>query len=76
MSLNVDGKLQADDAKVDRAKTPNFHRIWLILIRVLLQQEKNSCLRFEINVNTGVNQENGRFELVSVIMPHTLTNRV
>ncbi|XP_042486220.1 uncharacterized protein LOC122066483 isoform X2 [Macadamia integrifolia] len=47
-------------------KTPDFYRIWLILLKTLLQQGKNCPSQFEVAVNNGSDQENGRFELVSV----------
>ncbi|PON59827.1 hypothetical protein PanWU01x14_157220 [Parasponia andersonii] len=47
----------------------NFFVIWLILLKSLLQQGKNSPLKFEVIVNTGLDRENGRFEMVSVWMP-------
>ena len=47
----------------------NFFLIWLILLKTLLQQGKNSPLKFEVTVNTGLDRENGRFEMVSVWMP-------
>ncbi|XP_058097175.1 uncharacterized protein LOC131242504 isoform X1 [Magnolia sinica] len=49
--------------------TPNFHGIWLILLKLLLQQGTNSPLRFEVTVNCGLDGENGRFELVNLTMP-------
>ncbi|XP_043715378.1 uncharacterized protein LOC122663799 [Telopea speciosissima] len=47
-------------------KRPDFYRIWLILLKTLLQQRNNSPLKFEVAVNTSLDQENGRFELVSM----------
>ncbi|XP_010272827.1 PREDICTED: uncharacterized protein LOC104608507 isoform X1 [Nelumbo nucifera] len=81
LSANADSKA-ADSRPLDVKKTlkpksnnqgdrknPNFFRIWLILLKMLLQQGKNSSLKFEITVNTGLDQESGRFELVSMMMP-------
>lgn len=48
---------------------PNLYLIWLILLKVLLQQGKNSHLKFEIFVNDDLDREDGRFEMVSVLMP-------
>ncbi|EXB44352.1 hypothetical protein L484_020164 [Morus notabilis] len=47
----------------------NFYLIWLILLKALLQQGKNSPLKFEVSVNPSLDIENGRFEVVSVWMP-------
>ncbi|KAL5715281.1 hypothetical protein ACHQM5_017119 [Ranunculus cassubicifolius] len=58
-----------------QVKKCNFHRIWLVLLGVLLQQGlQNSCLRFQVNVNTELSMERGRFELLSATMPPTLTD--
>uniref|UniRef100_A0ACD5V858 Uncharacterized protein n=1 Tax=Avena sativa TaxID=4498 RepID=A0ACD5V858_AVESA len=50
-------------------KRPDFHLIWLILVKCLLNQGKNSPFSFQISVNPEKNVENGRFELVSLTMP-------
>ena len=44
----------------------NFYLIWVFLLKALLQQGKNSPLKFEVAVNTSLDRENGRFEVVSV----------
>ncbi|XP_062099198.1 uncharacterized protein LOC133805111 isoform X2 [Humulus lupulus] len=49
--------------------TMNFYLIWLILLRTLLQQGKNSPLKFEVSVNTRLDKENGRIEMESVWIP-------
>lgn len=54
----------------------NFYLIWLILLKSLLQQGKNSPLKFEIIVNPGLDCENGRFEMVSVWMPCSRTKKI
>lgn len=59
--------------KEDRTK-PNFHDIWLILLKILLQKGNNSPLKFEVTVDNGFHEENGRFELVSLTMPCYRTN--
>ncbi|KAJ1271256.1 hypothetical protein BS78_06G115300 [Paspalum vaginatum] len=48
---------------------PNFHLIWLILIKCLLSQGNNSPFCFQILVSPDKNVEDGRFELVSLTMP-------
>ncbi|KAK7275427.1 hypothetical protein RIF29_16543 [Crotalaria pallida] len=52
-----------------RVKKLNFYHVWLIFLKMLLQQGKNSPLKFEIIVDPDLNIENGKFELVSAIMP-------
>ncbi|OEL21811.1 hypothetical protein BAE44_0017169 [Dichanthelium oligosanthes] len=48
---------------------PNFHQIWLIMIKCLLNQSSNSPFCFQILVNPEKNIEDGRFELVSLTIP-------
>jgi hypothetical protein len=48
---------------------PNFHQIWLIMIKCLLNQGSNSPFRFQILINPEKNVEDGRFELLSLTMP-------
>lgn len=50
-------------------KKMNFYSIWLIFLKLLLQQGKNSPLKFEVAVNATLDRENGRFEMVSISMP-------
>ncbi|XP_047070995.1 uncharacterized protein LOC124679241 isoform X2 [Lolium rigidum] len=50
-------------------KKPDFHLIWLILVKCLLNPGKNSPFCFQISVSPEKNVENGRFELVSLTMP-------
>ncbi|KAL6845720.1 hypothetical protein ACP4OV_024295 [Aristida adscensionis] len=50
---------------------PDFHLIWLIMIKCLLKQGKNSPFCFQISVNPEKNVEDGRFELISFTMPIT-----
>ncbi|KAK7275679.1 hypothetical protein RIF29_16800 [Crotalaria pallida] len=52
-----------------RVKKLNFYHVWLIFLKMLLQQGKNSPLKFEIIVDPDLNIENGKFEMVSSIMP-------
>ncbi|XP_020115095.1 uncharacterized protein LOC109728944 isoform X1 [Ananas comosus] len=68
----VDAKQkQSMEGSVTRKKH-NFYLIWRILIKVLLRQGKNSPFRFTISVDSEKGVENGRFELVSVVMSHGL----
>ncbi|TVU14333.1 hypothetical protein EJB05_37796 [Eragrostis curvula] len=46
---------------------PNFHLIWLIMVKCLLG--KNSPFCFQISVNPEKHVEDGRFELLSLTMP-------
>ncbi|XXG60918.1 hypothetical protein AAC387_Pa04g2712 [Persea americana] len=55
-------------------KKPNFHGIWLILVKMLLRKGNNSPLKFEVTVDCGLHEENGRFELVALSMPCYRTN--
>ncbi|KAG9451019.1 hypothetical protein H6P81_010984 [Aristolochia fimbriata] len=45
----------------------DFCKVWLILLKLSLQQGKNSPLKFEININC--DRKSGRFELITVKMP-------
>ncbi|XP_073135530.1 uncharacterized protein [Henckelia pumila] len=48
---------------------PDLYMIWLILLKMLLQQGKNSPLKFKVTVDTTKDWESGRFEMVSVSIP-------
>ncbi|KAI4969063.1 hypothetical protein ZWY2020_046393, partial [Hordeum vulgare] len=66
----LDGSGKTDIAKRKRTKHKlDFHLIWLIVMKCLLNQGKNSPFRFQISVNPGRNVEDGRFELISLTMP-------
>jgi hypothetical protein len=62
MSLELKGK-QCSDKKM------NLFFIWLIFLKMLLEQGKNSPLKFEVTVNASLDRENGRFQMVSMLMP-------
>lgn len=47
----------------------NFHMIWLILLKMLFQHEKNSPFRFKVTIDTNRDWENGRLQMVSVSLP-------
>ncbi|XP_028099760.1 uncharacterized protein LOC114299258 isoform X1 [Camellia sinensis] len=49
-----------------KSAAPNLYLIWLVLLKVLMQQGKNSPLKFKVTVNVGRDWESGRFEMVSV----------
>lgn len=57
-------------AKDNATEIPNFYLIWLILLKMLLLQEKNSPLKFEALVNPSMEMEDGRFEMICVSMPY------
>lgn len=62
-------QIEAEEER-KRHKDVNFHSVWLILLKLLLQQGRNnSPLKFEVDVNTSLDRENGKFELVSLSMP-------
>ena len=50
----------------------NIYLIWLIFLKMLLEQGKNSPLKFEVMVNTSMDKENERFEMVSSSFPCSL----
>lgn len=69
-SRMLDSTVKKGITKRKRTKEkPDFHLIWLIMIKCLLNQGKNSPFCFQISVNPEKNVENGRFELVSLTMP-------
>nr|XP_011458775.1 PREDICTED: uncharacterized protein LOC105349798 isoform X2 [Fragaria vesca subsp. vesca] len=55
--------------RLDFQTNMDFYRIWLILLKTMLQQRTNSPLKFVVNINAGLDRENGRFEMISVQMP-------
>lgn len=66
----LDGTCKTGITKRKRSKEKlDFHLIWLILIKCLLNQGKNSPFGFQISVNPDKNVDNGRFELVSLTLP-------
>ena len=52
-----------------QSEVPNLYLIWLILLNLLMQQGKNSPIKFKVAVDVGRDWESGRFEMVSVLMP-------
>lgn len=50
-------------------KPINFYHVWLIFLKLLLKQGKNSPLKFEILVDPNIDVENGKFEMVSATLP-------
>lgn len=47
----------------------NFYHVWLIFLKLLMKQGKNSPLKLEIIVDPNLDVENGKFELVSATLP-------
>ena len=66
--LDGTGKIGITKRKRTEGKL-DFHHIWLILMKCLLNQGKNSPFCLQISVNPEKNVEKGRFELVSLAMP-------
>lgn len=58
-----------DSDTEQRRRTPDFHGIWLILVKSLLLKDENSCLRFEVVVDTDKDELTGRYELLSLTIP-------
>ncbi|XP_024972701.1 uncharacterized protein LOC112511344 isoform X2 [Cynara cardunculus var. scolymus] len=49
----------------------NFYSLWLILLKaLLLQPGNNSPLKFKLRIDMTNNWDNGRFEMISVSLPH------
>lgn len=65
---NAHKSLQSE-GKQRHAVNFNSYQIWLIFLKLLLQQGKNSPLKFEITVNSSLDTENGRFEMASASLP-------
>ncbi|KAM3320189.1 hypothetical protein P3S67_007389 [Capsicum chacoense] len=53
---------------------PNFYLIWLILLKLLLQQENNSPLKFKVTINATRDCECGRYEMISVSLPSFISD--
>ncbi|CAL5031745.1 unnamed protein product [Urochloa decumbens] len=73
-NMSISGTIDDTGSKeiAKRIKTeqkPNFHQIWLIMIKCLLNQGSNSPFCFQILINPEKNVEDGRFVLVSLTMP-------
>ncbi|KAK8949985.1 hypothetical protein KSP40_PGU009763 [Platanthera guangdongensis] len=66
-SSNLAGNDHLNAANGDRNR-PDFHRIWLILLKVLLKQQDSPFL-FEVDVDDEKDVQNGRFEMISLRMP-------
>ncbi|KAF8703290.1 hypothetical protein HU200_032082 [Digitaria exilis] len=69
VNLSASGTINAAGKRRKTEQKPNFHQIWLIVIRCILNQGNNSPFCFRILVNPEKNVEEGRFELVSLAMP-------
>ncbi|XP_057486690.1 uncharacterized protein LOC130772819 [Actinidia eriantha] len=71
--LNAAERKIADQSSCQEGKrqseVPNLYLIWLILLKLLMQQGKNSPIKFKVAVDAGRDWESGRFEMVSVSMP-------
>ncbi|KAL3736675.1 hypothetical protein ACJRO7_025591 [Eucalyptus globulus] len=47
----------------------DFHFVWFVILKTLLQRGKNSPLRFEVNVDPRLDRESGRYEMVTATLP-------
>ncbi|KAF8026624.1 hypothetical protein BT93_F3189 [Corymbia citriodora subsp. variegata] len=47
----------------------DFHFVWFVILKMLLQRGKNSPLRFEVNVDPRLDRESGRYEMVTATLP-------
>ncbi|KAK9134840.1 hypothetical protein Syun_014170 [Stephania yunnanensis] len=54
---------------IKQGERTDFYKIWVILLKMLLRHESNSPLKFTVNINSELSQENGRFELIGMTMP-------
>ncbi|KAL3513599.1 hypothetical protein ACH5RR_026316 [Cinchona calisaya] len=64
---SIDGKRRQKLHQV--CGKPNQYLIWIILLKMLLKQGKNSPLKFSIKVNLSIDSQTGRYEMLSVSMP-------
>ncbi|XP_006358251.1 uncharacterized protein [Solanum tuberosum] len=53
---------------------PNFYLVWLILLKLLLQQENNSPLKLKVTINATRDCECGRYEMISVSLPSFISD--
>ncbi|XP_060203375.1 uncharacterized protein LOC132631710 isoform X2 [Lycium barbarum] len=72
--ISVTGTSRTDEGKELKEKykfdvRPNFYLVWLILLKLLLQQENNSPLKFKVTINAARDLECGRYEMISVSLP-------
>ncbi|MCD7461787.1 hypothetical protein HAX54_047106 [Datura stramonium] len=76
--ISVTGTSQTDGARIERKNKfdvrPNFYLIWLILLKLLLQQENNSPLKFKVTINATRDCECGRYEMISVSLPSFISD--
>ncbi|KAI5435987.1 uncharacterized protein LOC127118898 isoform X1 [Lathyrus oleraceus] len=72
-SLEKCKSLQLEEKHLS-TKPFNFYHVWLIFLKLLLKQGKNSPLKFEILVDPYIDVENGKFEMVSATLPCFGTN--
>ncbi|KAE9605873.1 hypothetical protein Lalb_Chr10g0101921 [Lupinus albus] len=66
--LHADKSLKMEEQHL-RVKKLNFYGVWLLILKMLLKQGKNSPLKFEVLVDPSLNIGNGKFEMVSATMP-------
>ncbi|KAI8531297.1 hypothetical protein RHMOL_Rhmol11G0125400 [Rhododendron molle] len=64
---SADKSLGQEEKK--QSRVPDLYSIWLILLKLLMHQRKNSPLKFKVTVNMAKDWDRGRFEMVSLSMP-------
>ncbi|KAF5740301.1 hypothetical protein HS088_TW11G00368 [Tripterygium wilfordii] len=81
VDMENDCKVVADSCSVSEDKTAegrrkhqldrkvDFHLVWLLLLKMLLLQGKNSPYKFEVTVNLNLDREYGRYEMISLSIP-------
>lgn len=68
-SFASDAGYSGQTKKVQCYRGKNFLLIWFVLVKIVLQQGKNSPLRLTVNINVSLERECGRFELIYASMP-------
>lgn len=66
------GKELKEKNKVDGR--PNCYLVWLILLKLLLQQNNQSPLKFKVTINATRDRECGRYEMTSVSLPSIISD--
>ncbi|XP_027093073.1 uncharacterized protein [Coffea arabica] len=66
-SSSIDGKRRLKMKQV--FSNANQYLIWLLLLKLLFKQGKNSPLKFHVKVNSSRDPETERYEVLSISMP-------
>ncbi|KAI4320521.1 hypothetical protein MLD38_033992 [Melastoma candidum] len=51
------------------SKGIDLHYVWMVMMKAMLQPQKNSPLKFETTINNATNKDEERLEMVNVTMP-------